>query len=237
MQQKFRGDLIPETTNLSHGREGKMKQQFRFLIAGFSLIGLLVYTATPASAQSDTTNFTVTLMSLSVSVTPGTIPLGNVSAGDTKESPTQGQSLTVSLGGATVDWYFAVTNTKQTGDATNAVVWRAIKNDPDTDQFRVCVTGGSQQTFLCAAGPKPEEADKFPNIGSPEYLGVALGSQTVNWQFTAPTTSQNNQPQEFNVVFAAAVTGAGGAAVTQAFQTPAPTGTTTSGATSPLTIP
>ena len=221
-----------------------MKQQFRFLVAGLSLTGLLIYTATPASAQADRANFTVTLMSLSIAVTPGNIPLGEITAADTKVSgprPEDPQPIRVALGGATVNWFVAITNTRQNGDTSNAVVWRADPTDAGQNKFKMCVIGGTPVTrTICLAGPTISAEvpdDKFPAVGKIEDLGVSLGTQEVNWEFTAPTTSENNNPQEFNVQFAAAVTGTGQSAVNRIFQNSLSTESTTSGATGPLPLP
>ena len=58
-----------------------MKQQFRFILAGFSLIGVLVYHAIPAEAQALNTKFTVTLVTLSLTVTPPQVALGSKGGG------------------------------------------------------------------------------------------------------------------------------------------------------------
>jgi len=222
-----------------------MKQQLRFLIAGFSLIGLLVYTATPASAQqAGSTKFTVTLMALNISVSPTAIPLGEVPAGSTVNStqpPSATPHIEVNLGSATVQLFAAGTNTKSSGP-NNDVVWRLVKSTPVKDEFKVEVQSKEVgNPFKALAGPAKDpsnpDADKFNAVGQPEFLGVTFSTQLIPWNFTAPSTSQVTAAQEFNITFASASTSATIEQVNQVLSIAAPTATTTSGAISPVPAP
>jgi len=213
MQQKFRGDFIPETTNLSQRREGKMKQQFRFLLAGFSLIALLVCHAVPVEAQQ--TTFTATLVQLSITVTPPSITLGSQQAGATVTSNSVQGSTTppitvTNTSTVQVQLFVACTNAHDsiTGDNPS---WICEKAANGADMFTAGVsTTTAAGLFTALEGPigSGPGVTEFPNpgpiksLGSPANPGAAV---VVDWKVGLPTTSSQNGSQEWQFIFAASM--------------------------------
>jgi len=208
MQQTFRGDLIPETTNLSQRRKGKMKQQFRFLLAGFSLIGLLVCHAIPAEAQTLNTTFTVTLVTLSLTVSPNSISIGQQAAAGTVTSVSGGSPspITVTNTSAVRALVFiAGTNAKSTTDGNQDPSWTLEgTNGPDMFRFGFSTTGPAG-SFTALDGPKAGST-QFGFPGPVEQVGPAFAQsepRTVDWQMVMPTVNNKTGAQTFQVLFAA----------------------------------
>ncbi len=219
MQQKFRGDLIPETTHVSHGREGKMKQQFRFLLAGFSLIALLVSHAVPVEAQE--TTFFASVISLTISVSPAAINIGpqvaNTTVTGAPGSP-QNPTITVTNNSTVaIKLIAACTNARDTSSNTTDATWICEKDKNGQDMFMLGVnTSSATSPYIQLEGPMGTlpGAKNFPNPGMiatitttpiPPIADVPNNTATVFWQFTLPTQSTVTTNQEFQLLLSGAV--------------------------------
>ena len=212
MQQTFRGDLIPETTNLSQRRKGKMKQQFRFLLAGVSLIGVLVCHATPAEAQVHTTTFQVTLVSLSITVTPPSITLGSKAAGATVRSVQGGSPAPFRVtNNSDIDAIVQIagTNAKSTSVSADNPSWMLeITNGANMFRFAAGVAAGNDGPFTAVLEGPTSGDTTFGNAGPiVQVPGGPFGpgdSRTVSWELVLPNSSTKVGTQEFQILFQAA---------------------------------
>ena len=210
MQQEFRGDFIPETTNLSQRREGKMKQQFRFLLAGFSLIALLVWHAVPVEAQQ--TTFSATLVQLSITVSPPSITLGSQQAGATVTSAAQTATPPITVTNTStvqVQLFVACTNAHDPTEGVNPS-WICEKTANGADMFTAGVsTTTAAGPFTALEGPIGSgPSAEFPNPGTIKAIGVPAAPNAVvvvDWKVGLPTTSGQNGSQEWQFIFAASM--------------------------------
>lgn len=208
MQQTFRGDLIPETTNLSQRRKGKMKQQFRFLLAGFSVIGVLVCHAIPAEAQTLSTTFQVTLVTLSITVSPTSVDLGQVAAAATVVSQAGSSKppiVVTNTSAVNANVFIAGTNAKSTTDANQDPSWTLEgTNGPDMFRFGFSVVGATGP-FTDLEGPTTG-SPQFGFPGAAQQVGptfVPTEPRTVHWQMIMPTVNNKTGTQTWQILFAA----------------------------------
>ena len=216
-------------------REDKMKQQFRFLIAGLSLTGLLVYTATPASAQVTSATFSVAIVSLSIDVTPNAVPLGDLSLGQVVNSVPNTEIVITNTSRSIVELFVAGTNSK---DSSLNPSWTLVDTAVDQEKFKFGYREtGTENNFIFLAGPTSDPA--HPNFGDHKSIGrvAPTAAKRLEWEFHAPNSTIRTEPQEFNLSAAAALSNGGQMAVLTAFRNGMQTGTPTSGATGPVPLP
>jgi len=187
-----------------------MKQQFRFLVAGFSLIGVLVYHAIPAEAQILNTKFTVTLVTLSMTVTPSQVAFGSKGAGSAIRSEAGGTLapfFITNTSAIEAIVQIAATNAKSTSESSENPSWMLeITNGQDMFRFAVGTVLGSYTGVL--EGPSGPGDTFYPTAGPiievPGGKFIAGANRTLHWEMIMPNSSTKTGAQEWLILFQAA---------------------------------
>ncbi len=196
-----------------------MKQQFRFLLAGFSLIALLVSHAVPVEAQE--TTFFASIISLTIAVQPGQIPLGaqvaNTTITSAPNAPANPTITVTNNSTVPIKLIAACTNAHDVPSGTSDATWICEKAQNGQDMFMLGVnTVATTAPYIQLEGPMGTApgAKNFPNPGAistittTPILPVANtpnNTRTVFWQFTMPTQSTKTGTQEFQLLLSGAV--------------------------------
>ena len=196
-----------------------MKQQFRFLLAGFSLIALLVSHAVPVEAQE--TTFFASVIALTIAVQPDQIPLGaqvaNTTITSAPNAPTNPTITVTNNSTVAIKLIAACTNAHDVPSGTNDATWICEKDKNGQDMFMLGVnTVATTAAYIQLEGPMGTApgATDFPKPGAistittssiPPIANAPNNTVTVFWQLVIPTASTEKGLQEFQLLFAGAV--------------------------------